>query len=235
MNTAIICAAGNGTRLRQAIPKALVMIQRKPMFYWPLLTFGTHKDINNILILAPHAHISEFQANIKKLFEAKIRRKIIGIRAGGQERQDSIYKGITYLEHAGLESNSAVLVHNAANVFVSPTEITEVLKSIKAGYAAGIAIPSADTLREVNKKMRPTKKLDRSKIWRMQTPQGATLQVLIEAYRKAMVENFYGTDDIELVERTGHPVRIVPGSILNFKITYPDDLIVAEAIKRLKN
>lgn len=235
MNTVIICAAGSGTRLKRPIPKALVPVNNKPMFYWAVKAFGEHPEINNILILAPKAHIGEFQTCIKKFADGKIQKKIIGILAGGQERQDSVYRGVVYLHQSGLEKDSVVLVHNAANIFVTPQEIGEIIKNINRGPASAIAIPSADTLREVNAKLAPVKKLDRSRIWRMQTPQGASLEILHKAYAKAEREGFYGTDDIELVERIKYPVNIVPGSPQNFKITYPEDLAIAESIIMYQN
>ena len=230
MNTVVICAAGNGTRLKQTIPKALVQISKKPMFLWALKTFGDHPAINNILILAPKAHIDEFHEHIKNHADARTQKKIIGILEGGHERQDSVYKGIAYLHQLGLDSDSTVLVHNAANIFVSAKEISDIIKNIEQGFASAIAIPSSDTLRELGEDLVPTRKLDREKIWRMQTPQGASLDILYQAYSKAKDEGFAATDDVELVERMSSPVKMTPGSPLNLKITYPEDLALAESV-----
>lgn len=234
MNIVIICAAGPGKRLGHKLPKALVPVLKKPIFIHALNLFSTSL-IDKVVVVVPKTHLNKFKKAAQKFLSKKIKGKILEFVEGGRERQDSIKKGLDYLIAQKTDPGTLILVHNAANIFLEETDIKKLLTEIKRGNASAVALPSTDTLRELTAKMKPVKKLDRSQIWRMQTPQGAPLKIMLKAYEKAVWDKYIGTDDLELIERIGYPVRIIEGSKLNFKITYPEDLKLAEALmeKRL--
>lgn len=234
MNIAIVCAAGSGKRLEKKLPKALVSVAGKPMFLYSVEAFGKARPINSILLIIPKGYQREFERAIKKHLSASVQKKIIGMIFGGAERQDSIRHGIEFLNQIGTSSKAAVLVHNAANIFLTVRDIEGVLDHVWADRASAVVLPSPDTLRELSNNMRPKKQLDRHMIWRMQTPQGASLAALTKAHRKAHQDSYYGTDEIELLERIKYPTAMIAGDKLNFKITYPEDLAIAEAIVKCR-
>ena len=230
MNIAIVCAAGSGKRLGKNMPKALVPVAGVPMFIYSLKVMASSTEINGILLVVPRGYQDDFERSINKYISARARKKIIGIIFGGAERQDSIKHGLDHLLGLGISEDAPVLVHNAANIFLNNIEISRVLKVIRSGRGSAVALPSTDTLRELDSGMRPMRQLKREVVWRMQTPQGASLGVLARAYQAAHRAGHYGTDDVELLRRIKHDIVVVRGSALNFKITYPEDLLIAEAI-----
>ncbi len=128
--------------------------------------------------------------------------------------------------------SSVVLVHDGARPFVERDVIDAVIRHARQGESAIAAIPLSDTLKETmpSDPSRIARTLSRDGLWRAQTPQGFPRTVLLEAYRQAASEGRAGTDDAELVERMGVPVRIVTDSSRNLKITGPEDLALAELL-----
>jgi 2-C-methyl-D-erythritol 4-phosphate cytidylyltransferase len=96
------------------------------------------------------------------------------------------------------------------------------------------AIPVRDTIKEIGEDGRVLKTVNRDRLWEIQTPQGFHYSVLLKAYEKAFEDRYYGTDDAALVERLGIEVKVVPGSRFNLKITAPEDLVLGEAILKMK-
>jgi 2-C-methyl-D-erythritol 4-phosphate cytidylyltransferase len=93
-----------------------------------------------------------------------------------------------------------------------------------------LGVPAADTLKQADASMCITGTLPRKSVWLAQTPQAFTYDLIRQAHENARQAAIVETDDAALIERMGHPVRIVPGTLTNIKITTPDDLIIAEAI-----
>ena len=149
MNIAVICAAGKGKRMKAKTPKALLKLKNKPLFIHALIALN-QPEIKHFLILAPKKHLAEFEIAVKKQLPARLKRKILAIIPGGKERQYSIEKGLDFLEKQGFNSKDIVLVHNASNLFITRQDIQKLLRTIKKGAAAGLALPSNDTLRECN-------------------------------------------------------------------------------------
>jgi 2-C-methyl-D-erythritol 4-phosphate cytidylyltransferase len=116
-----------------------------------------------------------------------------------------------------------VLVHDAVRPFIDRRLIDAVIAAAAAHGASICALPIAETVKRVRDEVVETT-LDRALLWAVQTPQGFRSAVLREAHDKARRDGIVGTDDAMLVERLGHPVRVVPGLAGNVKITTPDDL-----------
>src|SRR5262249_9490788 len=115
------------------------------------------------------------------------------------------------------------VVHDAVRPFISRALIDAVLAAAEAGGAAICALPIAETVKRVRDGV-VEGTLDRAGLWAVQTPQAFRTALLREAHEKARGDGVTGTDDAMLVERLGHPVRVVPGLAGNVKITTPDDL-----------
>ena len=145
--------------------------------------------------------------------------------AGGGSRQVSVANG---LEHVHTLN---VVVHDAARPFATAAEVHAVLAALDEAAGAIVALPVDDTLKRVESdRVRAT--IDRSGLWRAQTPQAFRTEVLREAHRRALQDGFQATDDAQLLERYGRDVRVVRGRATNIKLTRSEDLDLAEALLR---
>ena len=145
---------------------------------------------------------------------------------GGAERQHSIYNALQVVS----PNTELVAVHDAVRPFMSARLIEACADRASEAGGAIIAVPAKDTIKRVNSVNEITETPDRRELWQAQTPQIFQRQLLVSAYEKARQDNFVGTDDASLVERTGRKVEVVEGDRRNLKITYPIDLKVAELI-----
>lgn len=143
------------------------------------------------------------------------------VLAGGNERQDSVAKGL-YAMLADHPETGYVLIHDGARPYVTTGIIERTLEqTIKTG-AAVAAVPVKDTIKLVGGNGTSTP--DRSLLFAAQTPQGFEAKLILQAYELAASQGFTGTDDAQLVERMGHRVALAEGSYGNIKITTPEDL-----------
>jgi 2-C-methyl-D-erythritol 4-phosphate cytidylyltransferase len=142
--------------------------------------------------------------------------------AGGKERQDSVLEGILQAE------GDIVIIHDCARPFASKELF---LKVSELGDFEGkiCALPVRDTLKQVSEGM-VIKTIDRTGLWHSQTPQAFLRKVLLECHFRARSEGFFATDDAMLLERYGYKVGVVMGEPTNIKITYPEDLILAQRL-----
>jgi 2-C-methyl-D-erythritol 4-phosphate cytidylyltransferase len=142
---------------------------------------------------------------------------------GGPSRRTSVYEGLAAVE------NSAVLVHDAVRPVVTLDLVARVLSALTDVDGAIAAVRVEETIKRVDGTEVVTT-VDRSGLWRAQTPQVFRTSVLKEAHRRAVDERVEGTDDAQLVERCGGRVRIVAGDSTNIKVTWPSDFALAEAL-----
>jgi len=152
----------------------------------------------------------------------------VRIAQGGARRQDSVRNGLAAID----ADVDVVLVHDAARPFVEADVIRGVIATAAEHGAAIAAIPASDTLKQVDDKQVVTATLPRAGVWYTQTPQGFRADLLRDAHARGEAEALDATDDAMLVERCGHPVRVVASSSINFKITTPADLALARALVR---
>lgn len=231
MHYAIILASGMGKRMMSKKNKVLLNLNKKPLIFWCLKTFEECPLVGKIVITSRKGEIDE----LKKIIEKNKFKKVVAILEGGVERQHSAKIGLDWIaQNLHPDKKEVILFHNGANPFVSLREIEEtILKAIEKG-AAATALPTTDTIKEVDQKNLVVKTLDRSKLWNMQTPQGLRFDWAKKAFDKAEKDCFLGTDDISLVERLGKRAQIVLASPINFKITRPIDLELAKIIFKKK-
>jgi 2-C-methyl-D-erythritol 4-phosphate cytidylyltransferase len=144
--------------------------------------------------------------------------------AGGAERQDSVRAGLRALP----AEVDLVAVHDAARPLVRSADVSRVVAAARQHGAALLAVPVRDTLKRVRGE-RVVETPPRDECWAAQTPQVFRRDWLEEGLAKAEADGFLATDDAQLVERLGLPVRVVAGDPCNLKVTLPEDLAVAEA------
>ena len=205
----LIPAAGQGTRLGRG-PKAFVRVGGRTLLEWVIEAFAWADEVR--VALPSDAAPPPAPANVRFV-------------RGGAERQLSVAR---LLEGA---RGDVVLVHDAARPFVVPAVVDRLLEAVAAGGAAVPAVPVPDTLIEpAEGRYGPA--LDRSRYALVQTPQAFFREVLAEAHELARTRSLTATDEAQLVRALGYPVELVPGDRRMFKVTFPEDLELAEALAR---
>ncbi len=225
MNIAIIPAAGSGSRFGGQIPKQFVEIAGAPIIVHTLRRFDECDDIGAIVVALQSDEIERFAHTLSRYGLQKPVRSV----SGGAERSDSI---LNALVAAGEFQPELVAVHDAVRPFVTPEQISAVLRRAREVGAAILALPATDTIKEVEDSL-IVRTIDRRRIYRAQTPQAFRYELLLWANAEARAANLpsaTATDDAFLVERLGLPVAVVVGLANNIKITTPEDLVLAEKL-----
>ena len=220
---ALIPAAGRGRRMGCGVEKQFMQVAGKPLLAHTLARFEAASSIDRVVVIVPpgrEAYCAEEIVAVEGL------RKVTRIVAGAETRQRSVTAGFRCIG----ENVDVVVIHDGARPFVSPLLIQT---SVDLAYQHGsaiVAIPESDTLKRVSVDGTVVETVDRQQLWRAQTPQAFQRSVLKRALAYAEEHNLDATDEASLVESLSWPVRIVPGTVWNFKITTPDDLHFAKIL-----
>jgi 2-C-methyl-D-erythritol 4-phosphate cytidylyltransferase len=219
MLTAIIVAAGSSRRI--GFDKLFEAIAGKPVIAHTIDAFELADSVAEIIVVTRKDRCDE----IRKISRDQSFKKVQAIITGGEYRQDSV--------RAGLENLSRdaryVAIHDAARPLVTPEQIERVFEQCQMHDAAALAEPVRDTLKHAGVDLVVTGSVDRHQLYAMQTPQIFKRGLIEEAYR-AIGEGVLATDEVSAVEQLGRKVFLVPNDDLNFKITYPRDLPLAEFV-----
>ena len=217
---AILLCAGKGERLGLEVPKALAPLAGRPLFSHALEALERCTEVSSVVVVGP----------VKMLREALAAsgfapRKVVAWTEGGAERQLSVPRVLAAVPAAC----DMVLVHDCARALILTATIARVIADARRYGAAIVAVPLEDTLKRGSPEgIEAT--VPRADLWRAQTPQVFRREWLDAAHRAAAESKSpLATDDAALVEALGHRVRITPGEAINFKITTPEDLQLAEA------
>lgn len=225
-NAAIIVAGGLGHRMNSNLPKQFMNLCGKPVVQWSLEEFDKADTVEKIVLVLPEEWIEEGKKFITNFHPTKE----FLIAKGGELRQDSVRNG---LELIG-ESINIVAVHDAARPGINSELIEKAFELANEKGNAVFAVPSYDTL-AVIKNNEIIDNIDRNVIFRIQTPQIFSYDILCEALDKAKKENVVGTDEATLVRRLGHKVYMILGSEKMAKITTFEDLEKAEFLFSKRN
>jgi len=226
--TALIPAAGTGTRMGKTVAKQFLLLGDRPLLAHTLLVFQRAPEIDEIIPILPQ---DDMEACLRDVIEKYHLTKVKTLVAGGRERQDSVANGLKRLE----KDASIVLIHDGVRPFVTPEMIRESVDRARKGACVAVGVPIKDTIKEVDNKMIVVRTLERNRLWAIQTPQVFPLAVLRHAYEESYKHKIYGTDDATLVERAGGRVQVIMGSYDNIKITTPEDLNLAEEILKRRS
>ncbi len=211
----VIVAAGPGTRLGAAVPKAFVTVAGRPLL-WYAVRSALLAGPAAVVVAAPGSHVDDAIA----LLEPLSREHGIPVQVvpGGVERGDSVLVAVRWLP----AECDVVLVHDAARAFAPPELFERVAAAISEATAAVVpGLPVVDTIKAVDDDGLVTATLDRDRLRAIQTPQGFRRDVLLAAHA---AHGSSATDDAGLVERLGRPVLVVDGDHAARKITTPADL-----------
>lgn len=224
---AIVAAAGRGERLTQETPKPFIILHNHPLIYYPLKVLSESDLIDYILVVVATDNIAYCQREIIEKYKFT---KVSNVIAGGQERQDSVYNGLKGV----VPETDIVLIHDGARPFVTHQLIEETIRETKNTDAAIVGVTPTDTIKSINNGNWIEETWPRENLVMIQTPQVFRYTLIKEAYEKAYQDNFYATDDALLIRRLGKKVKLVKGDYENIKITFPQDLLVAETILKMR-
>jgi len=217
---AIVVAAGEGTRIAAGAPKALLPLAGRPMLAWSLDAVLASESIDGVVVVCGESWRDEGERLVRSIAGPRV-----PVCAGGRSRHASVRNG---LEQIGADADR-VVVHDAARPLAGPELFERALAALDRASAGICAIPVTDTIKRASGDA-VIETVDRSALWRAQTPQAFRLADLLEA--AAAGDGDAMTDEAALLERAGMTVIVVPGDERNIKITTPADLSIAEDLLR---
>ena len=214
----IIPAAGSGSRMATVLPKQYVSLLDRPMIAWTLDTFLACERIASVhLALSPDDH--HWQAH--QIHHPKLSI----LHCGGETRAVTVLNTLKGLD---VDDADWVLVHDAARPGLTHELLDHLLDEVQDDEVGGLlAIPVSDTLKRADAKLRVASTESRDGLWQAQTPQMFRYGILKDALTKAGGKP---TDEAEAVEALGFSPKLVTSQLRNLKITYSQDLALAEAI-----
>lgn len=219
---ALIPCAGSGSRAGRAQPKQYQSIAGARLIDHTVDAFlgvpalagvGVVVAPDDVVYTSPHARVRVWHV-------------------GGATRAHSVFNGLLALQGAGARPHDWVLVHDAARCLVRPAEVDALIQACINDTVGGLlAVPVPDTLKRADCNGRAEQTVDRVDIWQAQTPQMFRVSTLWSALEAQSADGFAGiTDEASAVERNGLTPLLVRGSAQNFKVTYPEDFALAEAV-----
>jgi 2-C-methyl-D-erythritol 4-phosphate cytidylyltransferase / 2-C-methyl-D-erythritol 2,4-cyclodiphosphate synthase len=219
---ALVVAAGRGTRLGAPLPKQYLPLGGVPVLRHGLRTLLAHPAIASVRVIIHPDDRAHYDAAAGGL-------DLMAPVDGGAQRQDSVRNG---LESLAGEAPDLVLIHDGARPFLDHGVVDRVLAGLESHQGAIAALPVQDTVKRGNG-VRIVATIDRSALWRAQTPQGFHYRPILDAHRAAAGAEL--SDDAAVAERAGIAVALVEGSEDNFKVTTMDDLARAERLLAARN
>ncbi len=221
---ALLPCAGTGSRAGTALPKQYQPLAGQPLVAHTLAALAAVARIDQVLVVvAPGDDFLQAPG-----------KQVRVVDCGGATRAESVFNGLNRLLADGAQPSDWVLVHDAARCLVTPAQVDALIDACLPDVVGGLlALPLPDTLKQADAGGRVAATIDRADKWLAQTPQMFRIRLLHEALAAQVNNGFAGiTDEASAIELAGHAPLLVPGSAQNFKITYPEDFALAEAVLR---
>lgn len=223
--TAIVLAAGSGSRMKSKTKKQFMEIKGKPVIWYSLFEFEKSR-VDEIILVTGKEDIDYCKKEIVEKYNLK---KIKNVVAGGSERYESVYNGLKEV------TGNIVLIHDGARPLINNEIIEGSIEGTIKSDACVVGVPVKDTIKRANKEGYIIDTPNRSELWITQTPQSFKTDLVKMAYKKMKEELEKGnttlniTDDAMVVEEfTTNQVRFVQGDYKNIKVTTPEDIDIAE-------
>lgn len=228
MVTALLTAAGTGTRMKQEIPKQFMHVDNKPLIVYTLEKFQNHPNIDQIIVVTLAAWTEVVEAYAKQYGITKLR----WIVPGGDTGQESIFNGLSKLREEGMTDEDIVMIHDGNRCLVSSEIISNSIAVFKHHGSAVAAIPCVEAVfRSNDDGNSSTISIPREQLFRTQTPHTYTLGKLLWAHEQAAEKGITSTAaSCTLMAELGETVYFSMGSEENLKITTMDDLYIFEAL-----
>jgi 2-C-methyl-D-erythritol 4-phosphate cytidylyltransferase len=221
---AIIPAAGQGMRMGEAVPKQYIPVAGQPMMFHSINTLAGIGRIECVFVV-----LSALDRHWGQHDWSTLPSKIEAVFAGGARRAESVLNTLIVLEKR-IAKDDWVLVHDAARPCIRGEVLEPLLDEREEDQVGGLlAVPVADTIKSADENQRVAATIPRLNLWRAQTPQMFRYDLL----RRGLEQKPDATDEAQAVETLGyHSPRLVQGDTLNIKVTFSDDLLLAEQILR---
>ncbi len=220
---ALVPAAGSGSRMGGKLPKQYLPLAGQPMIYHALATLCACADITTVFVVLTPGD-TQFHEYDWLAFGDKLQ----PLYCGGATRAESVTNGLMAAE---LEPDDWVLVHDAARPCLTGAQLARLIEELRDDEVGGIlAVPVADTLKRADAAQRIAHTEDRDGLWQAQTPQMFRTGLLLQALLTAPMV----TDEASAVEALGLHPKLVASETTNFKVTYPQDVKLAELLLKGK-
>jgi len=224
MISAIIVAAGKGTRMGANVDKLWLEVAGQPVVAHTWRQFNDAVCIDEIILVVRDG----MQSHFKELAEKYHFQKTFRLVVGGAERQDSVWNGLSAVS----PKTEIVAIQDAARPCTTAELIAATIAAARETGAAVAAQPVTDTIKETADGKLISRTVDRSKLWSVQTPQTFRIEVIRRAISTAREKGLNLTDDTAACELIGQPVRLVKANAPNPKVTVPADLPFIESLLR---
>lgn len=218
---AVIVAAGTGKRMGTPVSKQYLLLEGKEILAHTVEKFENSALIDEVVLVVGQGEAGR----IHRMAGQYCWKKVSAVVCGGAERQDSIWNGLSRTN----PSAEVVLLHDGVRPFVTEDMIQASIQTALEVGACTVGMPVKDTIKVCKADGMALETPDRSRLWQIQTPQAFRREVIFRAFEKAREDGFFGTDDTSVAEYAGFPVKVIPGSYRNIKITTQEDLLVARA------
>ncbi len=224
MNSAIIVAAGKGTRMGPGVDKLFLEVAGRPVVAHTWQRFNHATCVDEIVLVVRNGMQPAFQELARQSGFLKPFRLV----AGGAERQDSVWNGLEALS----PESDIVAIQDAARPCTSEALIAGTIEAARETGAAVAAQAVTDTIKESADGRLVARTVDRARLWSVQTPQTFRVEVIRRALAEVRRRGLSVTDDTAGCELIGQPVRLVVSTGPNPKVTRPDDLPYVELLLR---
>lgn len=238
--TAVVLAAGSGSRMKSNVAKQYMLIKEKPLIWYALRVVEESQVIDDCILVTGEADIPYMK---KEIVEKYGFGKVALIIAGGAERYLSVANAMEAIRSGRLpipNEDGYVFIHDGARPFLTEKILEDTYKAVEQCHACVAAVPSKDTIKIADEQGFAVTTPDRRLVWSIQTPQVFDRKLIVEAYAKLKEElpemakkGINVTDDASVVELfTDQRVKLVEASYENIKITTPEDIKTAEAFMK---
>ncbi|MCH5343960.1 MAG: 2-C-methyl-D-erythritol 4-phosphate cytidylyltransferase [Acetatifactor sp.] len=233
--TAVILAAGSGSRMQSKVAKQFMLLNGKPLIWYSLQAVEQSRIIDDCILVTGAGDIEYVREEIVKKYDFH---KVNAVIAGGTERWESVLNAMCLIgDEEAPDQDGYVFIHDGARPFLTEKILQDTYEAVGKYHACVTAVPSKDTIKLADGDGFAVSTPDRRFLWSIQTPQVFDTRLIVDAYRKLSAEKenlrrqeIAVTDDASVVELfTDVKVKLVPGSYQNIKITTPEDIKVAEA------
>lgn len=236
--TAVVLAAGSGSRMHSKVPKQFMKLKGKPLIWYALETVERSAIIDDCILVTGAEDIAYAQREIVEKYGFS---KVDIITAGGSERYESVARAMTVLESGEMKvanRDGYVFIHDGARPFLTEKILEDTYAAVYAYGACVAAMPTKDTVKLADEEGYAVQTPNRSSVWVVQTPQVFETQMICEAYRRLMSQlptlrqrGIQITDDAMVVETMmNRHVKLVEASYENIKVTTSEDMQIAQTL-----
>lgn len=234
--TAVVLAAGQGTRMGTSVRKQYIELKGNPLICYTLAAFQESEVIDDVVLVVGEGEEDYVYNEIVQKYHFY---KVRAIVKGGEERYASVWQGLKIIKNGAVPEvypQGYVFIHDGARPFVEEAILERAYETVEKYKACVAGMPSKDTVKLLDEDGFAKETPQRNCVWAVQTPQVFESGLIIEAYSRLMREDSIKvTDDAMVVEQTmDTPVKLFEGSYENIKITTPEDLEIAEVFLKRK-